>query len=192
MTRIDVARLRELLERRSPRVAEAENLAWAAVALMLRDTDRGTEALFIRRAHRRGDLWSGQIAFPGGRWSPEDASLAATAIRESREEVAISLDPETELVGQLDDAVPGTPVQPPVAVRPFVFHLARPIAVRHSAEVADSFWIPLSVLRAPEVRMPTDIAIRGRTRRFPAYVVGDSVIWGLTERILTDLLVLVA
>src|SRR2546428_9917249 len=29
--------------------------------------DEGLEALFIHRAVRAGDTWSGQIAFPGGR-----------------------------------------------------------------------------------------------------------------------------
>ena len=36
----------------------------AAVAVMLHDGDDGIEALFIHRAVRAGDTWSGQIAFP--------------------------------------------------------------------------------------------------------------------------------
>ena len=39
----------------------------AAVAVMLHDgaAEGGLEALFIHRAVRVGDTWSGQIAFPG-------------------------------------------------------------------------------------------------------------------------------
>ena len=43
----------------------------AAVAAILRPGDH-TEALFILRASREGDPWSGQMAFPGGHKDPED------------------------------------------------------------------------------------------------------------------------
>src|SRR6476620_6054892 len=42
----------------------------AAVSAIFRDRPAGLEVLFIRRAERHGDPWSGHMAFPGGRREP--------------------------------------------------------------------------------------------------------------------------
>ena len=62
----------------------------AAVAAILRPGDH-TEALFILRASREGDPWSGQMAFPGGHKDPEDISIRHTAERETWEEIGLDL-----------------------------------------------------------------------------------------------------
>ena len=49
------------------------------------------EIMFIKRTSRKRDPWSGDIALPGGRRDPEDASDCQTAIREVREEVGLDL-----------------------------------------------------------------------------------------------------
>jgi 8-oxo-dGTP pyrophosphatase MutT (NUDIX family) len=164
----------------------------AAVAIMLRDGDEGLEALFIHRAVRAGDTWSGQIAFPGGRRDPGDADLLATAIRETHEEIGADLS-NAELLGILDDLHPRTPVLPPVVVRPFVFALTeRPIIVL-SPEVQDAFWVPFRALEAPGVRGEITIDHPGIPRRvLPAYTLGNRTIWGMSERILTPLISLIS
>jgi ADP-ribose pyrophosphatase len=69
---------------------EEEGVRKAAVALIFRLGENDVpELLFIKRAEYEGDPWSGQIAFPGGRAEARDASLAETAIRETREETGI-------------------------------------------------------------------------------------------------------
>ena len=60
----------------------------------------GGQPLFIKRAKRPGDLWSGHMAFPGGHWESSDADLAATAVRETREDdnrtgLALRVEPVT-------------------------------------------------------------------------------------------------
>ena len=49
------------------------------------------EILFIKRAGRAGDRWSGHTALPGGRRDPLDADDRAAAIRETMEEVGLDL-----------------------------------------------------------------------------------------------------
>jgi 8-oxo-dGTP pyrophosphatase MutT (NUDIX family) len=49
------------------------------------------EILFIKRAGRAGDRWSGHTALPGGRRDSDDADDRAAAIRETREEVGLDL-----------------------------------------------------------------------------------------------------
>jgi len=162
----------------------------AAVAVLLHDGAEGggPEALFIHRAERAGDTWSGQIAFPGGRREPTDSDLRATAIRETREEIGVDLT-AAEPLGVLDDMYPRTPVLPPVVVRPFVFGLVElPAITLNGDEVQDAFWVPFRALAAPGVQREVTIHHRGATRIMPAYVVGNHTIWGMTERILTNLL----
>jgi len=164
----------------------------AAVAVVLHDGAEGLEALFIHRAVRAGDTWSGQIAFPGGRREPSDADLLATAIRETREEIGVDLS-RAERLGVLDDLYPRTPVLPPVVVRPFVFALTARPAIVISPEVQDAFWVSFRALQAPEVRGEVVVDHPGIPRRaLPAYTLGNRTIWGMSERILTPLISLVS
>jgi 8-oxo-dGTP pyrophosphatase MutT (NUDIX family) len=164
----------------------------AAVAVVLHEGDEGLEVLFIHRAVRAGDTWSGQIAFPGGRREPNDADLLATAIRETREEVGFDLS-TAERLAVLDDLHPRTPVLPPVVVRPFVFALtARPTIVV-GPEVQDAFWVSFRALLAPGVLGEIVVDHPGIPRRvLPAYTLGNRTIWGMSERILTPLISLVS
>jgi 8-oxo-dGTP pyrophosphatase MutT (NUDIX family) len=164
----------------------------AAVAIALHEGDAGLEALFIHRAVRAGDTWSGQIAFPGGRREPDDADLLATAIRETHEEIGVDLS-SAELLGSLDDLHPRTPVLPPVVVRPFVFALTKHPTIALSPEVQDAFWVPFRALEAPGVRGQVTVDHPGIPRRvLPAYTIGNRTIWGMSERILTSLISLVS
>jgi len=159
----------------------------AAVALILVEQSGGLEALFIKRAARVGDPWSGQVAFPGGRRDPEDADLLATAIRETREETGVELS-DAERLGVLDDLYPRTPTLPPVRVRPFVFALPARRPLIATAEVERAFWVPLAHIVEPGVRREVKLLVGGVERVFPAYDLGEDVIWGMTERILTPFL----
>jgi len=160
-------------------------LIWAAVAVLLApDPD---SVLLIRRAERYGDPWSGHMALPGGRQDPSEPDLVTTAIRETAEEVGLVLGPQ-HLVGGLDDVVPRTPVLPPIAVRPFVFILDRRPELVLNPEVASARWVPVDLLLQPDAYHTVQFEIRGENREFPAYRVDESIVWGMTERILSGLL----
>lgn len=182
-------RARRALARYSAQEISAPEARPAAVALILVEQSGGLEALFIKRAARGGDPWSGQVAFPGGRHDPEDADLLATAIRETREETGVELS-DAERLGVLDDLYPRTPTLPPVRVRPFVFALPARRPLTATAEVERAFWVPLARIVEPGVRREVRLLVGGVERVFPAYDLGEDVIWGMTERILTPLLVL--
>ena len=49
------------------------------------------EVLFIRRATRKGDRWTGHVAFPGGKRESSDADDRSTSIRETEEEIGLDL-----------------------------------------------------------------------------------------------------
>jgi 8-oxo-dGTP pyrophosphatase MutT (NUDIX family) len=144
--------------------------------------------LFIHRADRVGDTWSGHIAFPGGRRESRDADLGATAIRETLEEIGVDLT-TAERLAVLDDLHPRSPVLPPVVVRPFAFAVEQRPPIVMSEEVQDAFWITLSDLLEPGVLGEIRVDHPGTpTRVLPAYRLGKRTIWGLSERILTPLI----
>jgi 8-oxo-dGTP pyrophosphatase MutT (NUDIX family) len=180
-----LTRLKERLAQRLPATSDDTALIWAAVAVIIApDPDA---LLLIRRADRAGDPWSGHMALPGGRREPDDPDLLSTAIRETREEVGIEL-AGGQLLGGLDDVVPRTPVLPPVAVRPFAFLLpARPPLILN-AEVATAQWVTIEDLLQPGGYHLASLEIAGQMRDVQAYWLNDTVVWGMTERILTGFL----
>ncbi|MEO8031349.1 MAG: CoA pyrophosphatase [Gemmatimonadota bacterium] len=157
----------------------------AAVAAILVPTP--DTILLIRRADRSDDPWSGQMALPGGRRNPSDADPRVTAIRETLEEVGVAL-PDNSYLGELPDVVPKSVALGNIVVRPYLFILAdRPILTANR-EVAEAGWVRLDVLKDPEIYRPYTLELYGAERTFPAFHIGSSVVWGLTERILTSLL----
>jgi 8-oxo-dGTP pyrophosphatase MutT (NUDIX family) len=187
---ITLATVRRALRDHPPQVADAPDARPAAVSLVLLAGPQGLEILLIRRAERADDPWSGQIALPGGRYDPGDPDLEATAVRETREETGVDLS-GAERLGVLDDLYPRASTLPPVVVRPFVFALARRAALVPSDEVQRAFWLPLGRLSDPGVRREVTLPLRGGARTFPAYLVDDELIWGMTERIVTPFMDLV-
>lgn len=159
----------------------------AAVGVLLREAG-DPEILLIRRAERPGDPWSGHMALPGGLHSADDGDLAATLIRETREETGIQLRPAS-ILGALDPVAPATPRLPPIYIAPFVARVpADTLATPDLREVMETYWIPISYLR--DERNAHDYLYEGGgvRRTFPSVRYGDHVIWGLTHRILQQFL----
>lgn len=181
---------RALGSRRAVEVSD-EGARRAAVAILIRRGGSGEpELFFIQRAEYEGDPWSGHVAFPGGREEPIDDSLAETAMRETFEETGIELHECAELIGQLDDLHPRTVRLPAVVVRPFVFLVSNAPEPELSDEVANSFWVPLSILQDRSVWRDTTVKAGDvEISRFAFHHEGY-VVWGMTERILSGLLAL--
>jgi 8-oxo-dGTP pyrophosphatase MutT (NUDIX family) len=187
----DLAAIRRALGARRPREVTAPDARPAAVALILLPAAGGLEALFIERAVRAGDPWSGQIALPGGRRDLSDVDLLATAIRETQEETGVDLT-GAERLGALDDLHPRSPTLPPVVVRPFVFALPARPPITPSHEVREAFWLALAQLGAPGTYRDVTVSPGGITLTVPAYLIGERTIWGMTERILTPFMKLLS
>ena len=188
----DIARLRDALSRSPGRpVADEPGRKWAAIALTFHLSSAGEpELLMIKRAEHPGDPWSGHVAVPGGRRDPVDADLSATAIRETREEMGFDLGDIGQQLGTLDDLAPRTPYLPPLSIRPFVFAAPPEFSVTTSGEVARWFWVPLSAIRDKSSWGLKPVLVRDRTLEERTFTYQEHVVWGLTERVMRQLVTL--
>ncbi|MEM9293096.1 MAG: CoA pyrophosphatase [Acidobacteriota bacterium] len=124
-----------------------------------------------------------QIAFPGGNSQPGEDSWD-TALREAEEE--IGLPPVTALrLGTLDEGKTpsGFRIVPCVAAIPKEFR-----ARLQSREIAEVFPVPLSAFANPRLVEDREVVLDGQTRELRVYHVGSRQIWGLTARVLQNLL----
>ena len=188
---IDVDLVRAAFRGRAHRPATLRgDERFAAVAAILHDRNGEAEVLLIRRAHKEGDPWSHHMAFPGGRQDATDRDLLHTALRETEEEVGLSLLPEKHLVGRLDDlpaVVRGIRVG--LVIAPFVFAVEKePLLVPRSEEVEEVVWAQLSALARGTLDTKYGHQFGGRTVELPGYDVGGRVVWGMTHRMLGALL----
>jgi 8-oxo-dGTP pyrophosphatase MutT (NUDIX family) len=160
----------------------------AAVAIVLGPDG---DVLFIRRAHREGDPWSGDMAFPGGRHEPTDPDLRHTAMRETFEEVGLDLPAHgARCLGALPSLrSPLRSVRAPMAVSPWVFTVPRwPERFTLSEEVAQVHRFALKRLLAREGRGTFPWSGHGTTLELPRLDLDGQRVWGLTLRMLDDLL----
>lgn len=161
----------------------------AAVAIVKRhDPIFGEQILLMKRAERSGDPWSGDMAFPGGKSSIEDKNVYQTALRELYEEVGL---PATALqdAGRISDQLTKTHSgKRPMVVSPFVFELLEDVNLSLNHEATETLWVPVSHFKLSSNRESMDWTVRGLTIRIPCYWYKNRRIWGLTLRMIDDLI----
>lgn len=159
----------------------------AAVLVALFVQDGETHLAFIRRASTLR-AHGGEIAFPGGSYDPEDASLIATALREAQEEIGLS-PARVDVLGVLP---PVFTVVSNFLIMPVVAHLpcGPGQLLAQLSEVAEVLLLPLAALADPAIAH-TEIWTRaGQARPVYFYDYGSLRIWGATGRILNNLLLI--
>ena len=186
---IDLNRLKSALDRHSPSVHPVDPRLHAAVAMILEPAGDEHSLLFIERARKNGDPWSGQIAFPGGRRESQDPDEQAVAVRETREEIGVVLEPG-QCIGRLDDLKGRTGgTSEGMVISCFVYVLDAPAEVQPNEEVAAVARLPVSHLVDDGNRVEVDWR-HVENRRFPGIRFGERdprVVWGLTYRFLHQL-----
>ena len=160
------------------RISEGQD-ADAAVALLLKPVDQALKVLFVKRVETLSDLWSGQMALPGGKRDAQDQNLKQTVVRETLEETNINLLDRCRFLGVMESL--RSTQRPEMKILPFIILLEHEPTIKLNEELEEFVWIPLEelVIHKGIVKFSFGEA--------PAYTVGNSVIWGLTYRILEKL-----
>jgi 8-oxo-dGTP pyrophosphatase MutT (NUDIX family) len=202
-----VTRIRAALAGRTPQPLAVPGFRPAAVLVPILAREGGPTVLFTLRTdtvpHHKGE-----VSFPGGGAAPGESAERA-ALREAEEEVGLDAS-AVELLGALDDV----PSIARYVVTPVAAAVPRPPArfARAEFEVVEPFEIPLARLLDPSLRraalwdparLPPEIprallaaripfeevdAATGHWRVWSFHADPGRVVWGLTARILADLL----
>ncbi len=155
-----------------------------SAVLILLYPDKGSiyVPLILRQVYN--GVHSGQMAFPGGRYEPEDKTLIRTALREAQEEIGLRLN-DVEILGPLTSIyIPPSNlvVQPIVAAMPYA-----PEFNPDRREVADIFEISLEEITDPAVIGESEIEVRGVKVRAPHYFIQEQMVWGATAMMISEL-----
>ncbi len=125
----------------------------------------------------------GQIAFPGGKIDPGDATPASAALREAQEEIGLGHD-LIEPIGYLDLYLTfsGYRILPTLARVSPDYRLTL-----NAHEVADAFEVPLAFLMDAGNHALHSRDWKGIERKYYAMPFGERYIWGVTAGILRNL-----
>jgi 8-oxo-dGTP pyrophosphatase MutT (NUDIX family) len=155
----------------------------AGVLLLLYPDSAGRVYLVLTRRTEEVAAHKGQVSFPGGAADPVDASTAATALRETCEEIGICTG-NIRLLGAL------TPVYIAPShfmVHPYVACLpSRPTFVMQPCEVAEILEIPIEWLLDESFRAVEQRGYRGESANVPYFALAGQKVWGATAIVLAE------
>jgi 8-oxo-dGTP pyrophosphatase MutT (NUDIX family) len=164
---------------------EFEQLRAASVLVPLVWWDARWHLLYTRRTETV-QSHKGQVAFPGGASDAEDASPAATALREAHEEIGL-LPGDVEILGRLNRR----PTISQFYITPIVARVPWPYAfILSPNEVTRVFTVPLDWLADPANHEEHPRVVLGGYYQGVIYYqpYDGEIVWGITARITLDLL----
>lgn len=178
--------MRDLLVRRltgyAPKTLDL-NYPEAGILVPVTDDPGNPEMIFTLRSEHLS-THSGQVAYPGGKRDPGDLSLAATALRETHEEIGLPPD-QVEIISPLGQVMSrhGILVTPYVGVVPEE-HPLEP----NPGEIDSVFRVPLSFFLEDRRERTDVLPFQNQTIHVPCYRWERYQIWGLSAVVLVDFL----
>lgn len=178
-------RLRAALAIRTA-ITRAEWEARPAAVLVPFYWDAGEWHLLFTQRTEHLASHSGQVAFPGGRQDPTDASPIETALREAEEEIGLRR-ADVTILGQLDELLTVTQyrVVPVVGVFPWPYQF-----VLSTFELSEAFGVPLRWLADPanvQIQLRAPVVSGPKIPVYHFYYQGHDI-WGATARMTLNLL----
>ena len=153
-------------------------------AVLVPVTDEATPHIILTRRASHMSSHAGEVAFPGGKCDSTDASIIATALRESREEIGMP-EESVEVIGELDafTSKVGLRVQPIIGMVPSDL-----ILLPNPGEIESIFRVPVEFFLTEKVSYTHRFRFMGNEVTVPSFNYGDYVIWGLTAFMIVDLI----
>lgn len=157
-------------------VPESREDADAAVALLLKQETNKLKVFLVRRVETPTDPWSGHMALPGGKRDAKDQNLKQTVVRETLEETNIALFDRCRFLGVI------LPIRstkkPEMKILPFIILLEHEPLIKLNEELERYVWVSLEKLAQKRGTVKFSFG------EYPAFLMENNVIWGLTYRIL--------
>jgi 8-oxo-dGTP pyrophosphatase MutT (NUDIX family) len=143
-----------------------------------------THLVLIKRSTYPG-THSSQISFPGGKAESYDTDLAATALRETYEEIGVN-------INDIDVVMPFSNIYIPPSnflVAPYMgIALKEPEFIINPDEVVSIIELPLDVFLDDSIVIQTEMQTSYSQKIIvPAFKVEEHIVWGATAMILSEL-----
>jgi 8-oxo-dGTP pyrophosphatase MutT (NUDIX family) len=124
----------------------------------------------------------GEIAFPGGKWDEDDNDLLETALRETQEEIGLSVS-RTDVIAQLENV---KTLNSGYTITPFVCILDNLSKLKTNSEVQSILDIPITPFlhTLDDDRDPYHKSLQ----EMYTFTFEDKIVWGASARILKHLL----
>lgn len=156
----------------------------AAVMMLFYPKNGITHLVLIVRNSYKG-VHSAQIAFPGGKYEPQDEIFENTALRETHEEVGIHPD-SMEIIKTF------TPMYIPPSdfmVHPFLGISKEEIVfIPDPTEVANIIELPLTVFLSDAIVTDAKLTTSYANDIYvPAFKIEEHIVWGATAMMLSEL-----
>lgn len=162
------------------------NAKESAVMILLYEKMEQTHIVFTQR-HVYAGAHSGQISFPGGKKDDTDIDLSQTAIRETHEEIGVTINND-----QIISSLSWLYVPPSnFVIYPFIaFTQEKPSFIPEEKEVKEILEIPVHELINKDNQKIYLYENKNHNVSFesPSFQVNGKVIWGATAMILSELL----
>jgi 8-oxo-dGTP pyrophosphatase MutT (NUDIX family) len=181
------AEIRNILASHWPQHVQSPGRKPASVLIPFYPLPEGLSLVLMKRPDYPG-VHGDQISFPGSGKEKEDRDDLETALRETHEEIGVK--PEhVDVWGALSTQ---QTVTSKYRITPFVGSIPYPYEFRpDSREVERLILIPFSRLLDPETYTYGTYNWKGLEFESDLYRYGNDIIWGLTARILNNLITLI-
>lgn len=156
----------------------------AAVTMLFYPKNQQTHLVLIVRNSYQG-VHSAQIAFPGGKFEPEDIDFKTTALRETEEEIGVNRN-QIEIVKAFSSLyIPPSNFM----VYPFLGICKEEIRfVPDPSEVASIIELPLSIFRDDSIVTFENLSTSyAKNIEVPAFKIDGHIVWGATAMMLSEL-----
>jgi len=163
-----------------------ETAKQSAVLLLFYPKENSPQLIFIKRASYHG-THGGQMAFPGGKKEIEDSSNLHTALRETEEEIGINAT-NISVLGPLSSLyIPPSNFQ----VHPFIGWVEQePLFSPDPREVEEVCSFSVNTLLNPNALTRKKIQTSTIKIETPCYKIGQTIIWGASAMMLSELLMI--
>ena len=124
---------------------------------------------------------AGEISFPGGKLDPNDSDLLETALRETREEIGLTITTE-QVIGQLEPVVT---LNSGFLILPFIAVVDTIPPLSANAEVEEIFHISLGSFLKTMARDPDPS--HNLIQEMYTFEYQNKIVWGASARILKQI-----
>ena len=140
-----------------------------------------TPLVVMTEKPRHMKFHAGEISFPGGKIDSDDSDLLETALRETSEEIGLTISKD-QVIGQLDPVIT---LNSGFLILPFISVLDKIPPLSANAEVEKIFHIPLEPFLKTQAKDPDPS--HNLIQEMYTFEYENQIVWGASARILKQI-----